>query len=194
MSPNLPPDSFDTRRAGLEAEYFHKKDADLVGKLKTVFDRKLDRDQLRKATGIKNDEVLDRLLAVNAKGEMLLAFRLYPLAEIAWADGSVDKREVKAVIDAATKLGVPAKSAALGAIESWLTHGPPEDARAAWYAFAKELCHSLDPAELEKFRSELVAGATAVAKASGGILGVAFEISPKERKVLDTIANALTHE
>src|SRR5262245_54880895 len=117
MAPTLPPDSFASRRLGYEAEHFHKKDVDLLGKLKTVFTRKLDREELRKTAGIKSDEVLDRLLAINAKGEMLMAFRLYPLVEIAWADGSIDKREVKAVVDSAIKLGVPAGSTALGAIE-----------------------------------------------------------------------------
>lgn len=192
MTSAIPPDSFAARRLGLETEYFHKKDADLVGKLKKVFDRKLDREELRKATGIKSDEVLDRLLAVNAKGELLLAFRLYPLVEIAWADRKVDKREAQAVIDAAIKLGVPPKSAALAAIQEWITRGPTEDGRSAWYMFARELQKTLTRDELHKFRDELVAGAKAVAGASGGILGVAFEISNKEQKVLDSIARALT--
>jgi hypothetical protein len=192
MSSSLPPDAFAARRAGLEAEYFHKKDADLVGKLKDVFGRKLEREELRKATGIKSDEVLDRLLALNAKGELLLAFRLYPLVEIAWVDGSIDKREIKAVIEAASALGVPPKSAALQTIEAWLERGPSEDGRLAWYMFAEELRKTLTPAELDKFRNELLAGAKAVASASGGILGVAFEISKKEERVLEQIAKALT--
>lgn len=194
MSPTLPPDAFGARRTGLEAEYFKKKDADLVGKLKEVFGRKLDREDLQKTTGIKSQEVLDRLLAVNAKGEMLLAFRLYPLVEIAWADGSIDKREAKAVIEAATKLGVPPKSAALATIEDWLQRGPTADGRLAWYMYAEELRKVLSPSELEKFRDELLAGAKAVASASGGILGLAFEINKNEQKVLDKVAQSLTHE
>jgi hypothetical protein len=194
MSSTLPPDSFATRRLGLEAEHFHKKDAELVGKLRAVFNRKLDREELRASTGIKNEEVLDRLLAVNAKGEMLLAFRLYPLVEIAWADGSADKREAKAVIDAAIRLGVPVKSAALEAIEAWLKRGPTPDGRLAWYMFAEELRKTLSTAELDTFRTQLLEGAKAVATASGGILGVAFEVSDKERRVLDAITKALTHE
>ena len=194
MSPALPPDAFSAREKGLEAEFFRKQDADVVGKLKEVFGRKLDRDELRKTTGIKSDEVLDRLLAVNAKGEMLLAFRLYPLVEIAWVDGSIDKREAKAVVEAATKLGVPPKSAALAAIEAWLQRGPTEDGRLAWYMYANELRKVLTPAELDKFREELLAGAKAVASASGGLLGIAFEISSKEQQVLDKVAKALTHE
>ena len=194
MSPGLPPDAFAARRTGLEAEYFHKKDADLVGKLKTIFARKLDREELRKETGITNDEVLDRLLAVQAKGEMLLAFRLYPLVDIAWADGSVDKREVKAVIDAALKLGVPPKSETLRTIEDWLARGVAQDARLAWYMYANELKNTLTPEELQKFREELLAGIKAVASASGGLLGVAFQISAKEQQVLDEVGKALTHD
>ncbi len=192
-SPLSPSDAFETRRAGFETEYFHKKDAQLVGKLKAVFNRKLDREELRKTTGISNDEVLDRLLAVNAKGELLLAFRLYPLVEIAWADGKVDPRETKAVIDAAIRLGVPTGSAAVKALEDWLKRGPTADGRVAWRAFAGELRKTLNPAELATFRNDLLEGAKAVAKASGGILGVAFEISGKEQRVLDGISEALTN-
>lgn len=194
MTHTLPPDAFASRRVGLEAEHFHKKDAELVGKLKAVFHRQLDREELRKATGVKSEEVLDRLLAVNARGEMLLAFRLYPLVEIAWVDRKVDAREAKAVIDAAIRLGVPPMSAALEAIEDWLKRGPTEDGRAAWYMFAGELRKTLNRAELDGFRDQLLEGARAVASASGGFLGMAFEVSAKERSVLDKIATALTHE
>jgi len=187
-------DAFDTRRAGFEAEYFHKKDAQLVEKLKSVFERKLGREELMQATGITNEEVLDRLLAVNARGELLLAFRLYPLVEVAWADGTVDPKEAKAVVDAALRFGVPAHGAAIEAIDDWLKRGPTQDGRAAWYAFAGELRKTLSREELDGFRKDLLGGAKAVAKASGGILGIAFEISPSEQRVLDAIAKALTHE
>jgi hypothetical protein len=192
-SPLSPSDAFETRRSGFEAEYFHKKDAQMVEKLKAVFNRKLDREELQKATGITNTEVIDRLLAVNAKGELLLVFRLYPLVEMAWADGNADPRECKAVIDAAIRHGVPAGSAAIKTLEDWLKRGPTADGRTAWYAFAGELRKILSPDELNTFRTDLLEGAQAVAKASGGILGMAFEVSGGERKVLDAITRSLTH-
>ena len=187
----MPTDAFETRRTGFEAEYFHKKDAQLVEKLKKVFDRKLDRAELQKATGITNDEVIDRLLAVNAKGELLLAFRLYPLVEIAWADGAVDAKETQAVIDAAQRMGVQPSSSALGALKDWLKRGPTADGRTAWYAFAAELKKTLTADELAKFSQDLIGGAHAVAKASGGILGMAFEISRKEQEAIDKLTAAL---
>lgn len=184
-------DAFDSRRTGFEADYFHKKDAQLVEKLKAVFNRDLDREELRKTTGISNNEVLDRLAAVNAKGELLLVFRLYPLVEIAWADGKIDPKEAKAVIDAAVKFGIPPTSAALKTLEEWLDRGPTPDGRAAWFAFAGELRKSLNEVELKTFKHDLLEGAKAVAKASGGFLGIGFDVSPAEKKVLDKVADAL---
>ena len=188
----MPADAFDSRRSGFEVEYFHKQDQEVVRKLKGVFERKIDREGLKKYTGVTNEEVLDRLIAVNVKGELLLVFRLYPLVEIAWADGAIDSRESKAVIDAAMKMGVPEGSAALKALEEWLKRGPTPDGRKAWYAFADELRKTLTAEELAKFRHDLLEGAKAVAKASGGLLGIAFEISAAEQKVLDGIAQRLS--
>ena len=185
-------DAFDSRRSGFEAEYFHNKDAQLVAKLKAVFNRDLDREQLRKATGITNNEVLDRLAAVNAKGELLLAFRLYPLVEMAWADGHADPKEAKAVIDAAVRFGIPPTSSALQALEDWLKRGPTPDGRTAWFAFAGELRKTLNREELDKFRTDLLHGAKEVAKASGGLLGLVSEIGPAEKKVLEKVTDALT--
>ena len=185
-------DAFESRRDAFESEYFHNKDVQLVEKLKGVFNRKLDREALRKATGISNDEVIDRLLAVNAKGELLLAFRLYPLVEMAWADGVADQKECDAVIAAAMKMGVGPNSEALSALKAWLKRGPAPDGRVAWYAFAAELRKTLNPQELEKFRQDLIEGAKAVAKASGGIMGVMFEISATEHAVLNKISEALS--
>lgn len=188
----MPADAFDSRRSGFEVEYFHKQDQQVVEKLKAVFERKLDREGLKKYTGVTNEEVLDRLIAVNVKGELLLVFRLYPLVEIAWADGAIDARETKAVLDAAMKQGVPAGGTAIATLEAWLKRGPTPDGRKAWFAFADELRKTLSPEELAKFRDDLLEGAKAVAKASGGILGVAFEISASEKKVLDGIAKHLS--
>lgn len=188
----MSPDAFDSRRTGFEVEYFHKKDQQLVEKLKAVFERKMNREDLQKYTGVTNEQVLDRLLAVNVKGELLLVFRLYPLVEIAWADGTADPKECKAVIDAAIKMGVPAGGTALQALEDWLKRGPTADGRKAWYAFADELAKVLAPDQLKAFRHDLLEGAKAVAKASGGILGVAFEVSASEQKVLDAIAKHLS--
>jgi uncharacterized tellurite resistance protein B-like protein len=184
-------EAFESRRIGFEAEYFKTRDAQLVEKLKDVFHRKFGREELRKTTGITNDEILDRLLNLQVKGELLTAFRLYPLVEIAWADGRVDSSEIKAVLDAAEKMGVPAKSESLAALEAWLNRGPTEDGRIAWKAFAGELTKKLTADELSTFRHDLLEGAKAVANASGGLLGFGGNVSPSEKRVIEDMSKQL---
>jgi hypothetical protein len=187
------PDPFDARRSSFEEGYFRNKDSELVDKLRAVFQTKLDKEQLRKATGIASDEVLDRLIQVNVKGEMLTAFKLLPLVEIAWADGSFDPREGDAVISAAVKYGIAPDSAALERIKEWLHRGPNPEARKAWYMFAAELRKTLTPAELKTFREDLLKMARQVAETSGGILGTFFTVSRGEHQVLKKITESLTH-
>ncbi len=187
------PDAFEDRRNAFEEGYFHTKDAETIDKLKKVFQSRMDKDQLRSATGIKSDEVLDRLIKLNVKGELLTAFKLYPLVELAWADGTLDPKEADAVIYAATKLGLKHESESMARLKHWLEQGPNEDGRAAWRMLAGELRKVLSPAELDAFRKDLLEQAKKVAESSGGILGTFLAVSGKEKEVLDAITRHLSH-
>jgi hypothetical protein len=184
-------DAFQSRGNAFEEAYFRKKDAELVDKLRGVFQAKVERDELARTTGITSDEVLDRLMAVHVKGEMLTAFKLLPLVEIAWADGVCEKREAEAVVRAAIKLGIPADSTALQRIKEWLERGPNPEARKAWYMYAKELSKVLTPAELKTFREDLLKTGREIAEMSGGILSTFFTVSGNEKTVLKKITEAL---
>lgn len=184
--------AFDTRGKGFEVEYFRKKDRQLVEKLKEVFHRKIDKDGIRKSTGITDERVLDNLVALNLSGELMAAFKFFPLVEIAWADGAIDARETAAVLAAVEKQGIPRGSAAHAMLENALKNGPRPDARKAWYMFAEELRKTLNPAELATFRNDLLAQARTVAEASGGILNMAMTVAGSERKVIQAVEKALT--
>ena len=184
---------FDSRRNTFEESYFRTKDAELVDKLRKVFETTRNKEELSKATGISNQDVLDRLVASNVNGEMMTAFNIYPLVEIAWADGAFDSAERAAVMAAAIKHGIPAGSPVLERLKNWLDRGPNEEARAAWYMYAAELRNTLTPAELNTFREDLLTMARQVAETSGGVLGMFFNLSHSERTVLKDITEALTH-
>jgi uncharacterized tellurite resistance protein B-like protein len=187
-------DAFHARGKSLEESYFRTKDAQLVEKLRKVFQSTLDKEELRKATGITNDEVLDRLIRLNVRGELLTAFKLYPLVEIAWADGRLDKKEADAVVHAAITLGLPKDSDSLARLKEWVQRGPTPDGRAAWRMFASELRKVLSPHELNTFRDDLLKHAKAVADTSGGILDMFLNTSAAEKRVIDKIRELLTHE
>jgi len=183
-------DAFQTRGQSFEEGYFRNKDAEVVDKLRHIFQTKLDKDALRAATGITNDEVLERLVAVSIRGEMLAVFKLYPLVEIAWADGRVDQSEADAVLAAAVKVGIPQTGEAIDRLKDWLKRGPNDDARAVWKMFAAELRKTLSPAELAEFRDDLLKFANSVARASGGFLGL-MQVDAREQRIIDAINRLL---
>lgn len=188
----MPSDAFADRARSYEDGYFAQKDADVVAKLRGVFESKRTTEELSKTSGITNPEVLDRLLKLSLSGEMMTVFRLYPLVEIAWADGSFDKAESKAVLDAAVKHGASETGLSIKRLEEWLQKGPTPDARAAWRMFAAELCNVLTPDQLTAFRNDLLRDAKLVAEASGGVLGLFMTTSSGEHKVIEEITKALT--
>jgi hypothetical protein len=186
-------DAFESRRLSFEEAYFRNKDAELVEKLRRVFQAKVDREELSRRAGITNKDVLDRLMTVQVRGEMLTAFKLLPLVEIAWADGACDKREADAVVAAAIEHGISPDSLALQRVKDWLERGPNPDARKAWYMYAQELRNVLSPDELKTFREDLVQAAQRIAELSGGILMTFFTVSRGENTVLTKMTDALSN-
>ena len=187
-------DPFEERRKSFEEQYFQKKDAQLVDRLKAVFLKKIDKESIRQTTGITDERLLDDLAEMGLSGELISAFKLYPLVEVAWADGKVDRREIRAVLDAVERYSVQKGSSAFRMLENALENGPRHDSRKLWYLYAEELRKVLNPKELETFRNDLLDAARQVAQASGGIVNLAFTIDGNEKKVLDAILRALTPE
>ncbi|MCC6427548.1 MAG: hypothetical protein IT435_12090 [Phycisphaerales bacterium] len=184
-------DAFAERGQSFEEGYFRQKDAEMVDKLRKVFEANRDREELRKTAGIQSEEVLDRLIKLSVRGEMLGAFKLFPLVEIAWADGKVEKDEAEAVVAAAIKQGMPAQGEAIARLRQWLSDGPTQDGKAAWRMFARELRQSLSKAELDTFRGDLMAYAKKVAEATGGVFGFLSRVSASEQRVLDDVKREL---
>jgi uncharacterized tellurite resistance protein B-like protein len=183
-------DAFKQRQKAFEEEFFQKQERKLVDKLRETLAKKQSREELEQVTGIKDAKVLDTLLAMNIAKDTFAAFALYPLVEIAWADGSVDEKERQAFLQAAAEHGITPGMPAHTALEGFVKTRPSEETRKAWYAWATELNRTLDAAERRKVRDGLAKRARAVAEASGGFLGLGNKISANEQRVLDAIEKA----
>ncbi len=122
---------------------------------------------------------------------MLTAFKLYPLVEIVWADGSCDKAEAEAVIAAAEKLGVSRRAGEQS--PSGLAAPRPDRGRTRRVEdVRREAARLLTPAELAEFRSDLHKHAVKVAEASGGFLDMFFQVSSNEKKIIAAIDQHLS--
>src|SRR5262245_33165823 len=113
-----------THASNVQDEYLLKNELEPRARLNTAFTTRSDKESIRKATGVMNEQVLDRLVALQLSGEVMGAFQLYPLIEIAWADGNLSESEAKSVLAAGEKQGFRPGSRAYRMLEDRLHKGP----------------------------------------------------------------------
>jgi hypothetical protein len=177
-------------RRKLEDAFFSNQDAKLIEQLRVMEKMKESKEALRKVSGIKSDEVLEKLVALNVRPETLVSLGQVPLIEIAWADGKIDEKEREAMLKAVVDAGFEKGSINYTVIESWMTHRPPKQMLTAWVHYIRGLCENLTDEEKNRFREKIIDRAMQIAKASGGFLGLTNKISGAEQKVIDTLKTA----
>lgn len=183
-------DTFEDRRKELEEAFFRKQNAKLLEKMRAEKQAAADRDAISKLTGITDRAVLDALMGLQLTAETLTAFTLFPLVEVAWADGAVDPKEKQAVMDGASQKGVVAGSPAAQLLDGWLVSKPSPSLHATWASYVQALCANLSPLDRETLKNQLLGWARQVAQATGGILGLGEKVSSAEETALQKLAQA----
>lgn len=178
------------RKRALEEEFFRKRERELLARIQAEQARQSARQALAEASGLTDPAALDHLVALGIAPETLLALRLVPLVEVAWADGHLDERERRAVLSALPAAGLAPGSPSHALVESWLASPPPPALLEAWTAYAKGLAAQLSPGERAALRESVLRQARAVAQAAGGFLGLG-RISDAEAAVLRRLEAAL---
>jgi len=183
-------DALADRRKELEETFFAKQNQELVAKLKAEKQKTLDKEGLQELTGIKNDEVLEKLISLKMNRETISALSLFPLIQVAWADGAVDTKEQEAVLSAAAASGMLKGSSAHTLLEGWLKLKPPAALENAWLNYVKALVEGMKAEDKALLKNELLGKARSVAEASGGILGMGSKISKAEGDALKKLEAA----
>lgn len=178
------------RRIGLENAFFAKQDAILRRRLGEMDETKAKKQALSVASGIKDEAVLEELLALNITSATLAALSLVPLVVVAWADGSVDEKERSAALSSAEQSGLAKQDVSYQLFEGWLARKPPPELMAAWTEYVSALSATLTDGARRALRSELLGRARAVAEATGGFMGVGPRVSVAEKAVLDALERA----
>jgi hypothetical protein len=173
----------------LEDEFFRKEDQRLSARLKELRERETSRESLAKASGIKNPAILDKLLELGVHGETVAALAIVPLAEVAWADGSIDDKERRAILERAERSGIAPGSPDHDLLQRWLERRPEPKLLTAWIHMVEGLAEHLAPAEVEALRTGLLQRARTIASASGGFLGVG-KVSAAEEDMIQRLESA----
>lgn len=180
---------FDARRT-LEDAFFRKRDAILAEQFHKLEKMKETKQALQKVSGITDEKVLDKLVALNVRPETLASLAMVPLVEIAWADKSMSDEERDAILKAATKNGFAKGSIDYALIEGWLARRPPNSMLEAWTQYIRGLCANLNKTQIAHLRDELIGHAQDIARASGGFLGLTSKISTAEQAMIDRLKAA----
>src|SRR2546425_4338548 len=177
------------RGRALEEEFFRKEDQRLTAKLRELKAKEASREELSRISGIKNTAILDRLVELGAHAEPLVAMSIVPLAEVAWADGAIDAKEKQAILDRAAKPGVNPGSTGHDLLKSWLERRPEPRLLTAWIHMVQGINENLTAEQVEALRAGLVERVQAVARASGGVLGMG-KVSSAEAEMIRQLESA----
>ncbi len=172
------------RKKALEDSFFDRQNKELLRKMRSELEKKEALVALAQVSGISDERTLSKLVDLGLGADTWAALSLVPLVEVAWADGSVEEAERRAVLSAAEANGVTSGSTSHALLETWLKERPDARLLGAWGQYIVAVCAQLDAAQRSALEHEILGRARAVAEAAGGILGLVHKISAKEQAVL----------
>jgi len=176
----------------LEDAFFARQDEALLERLRER-DRVAERKQaLARASGVSDEMVLDHWVALNLGPATVAALAWVPLVLVAWADGTLDAAERKAVRDAAAEAGLAGHAEAMALLDAWLATPPGHLVEAAWQDYARAMAAKLPPEARAAMERETIGRARRVAEAAGGFLGLGLgsRVSAAEGAVLARLSAA----
>ena len=179
---------FGDRRRALEEEFFRKQEAALLNQLRTSQANESAQEALAAATGVRDSTVLHKLSSLGITSDTLLALGLVPLVTMAWADGTLDDKERRAIVASLGTAGIVADSPAGQLVQSWLSSPPSASMLEAWSSYTSALAAALSPTERNNLRDSVLGRARAVAEAAGGFLGLGNRVSKAEEELLQKLA------
>jgi hypothetical protein len=183
-------DAFAERGRSLEDEYFHRKEKEVIDKMRRKAAADAERQRLGQQAGVADEEVLRDLEQLGYTPETVMLLHLVPLIQTAWAEGGVTPRERDLVVKAARTRGIEAGSAADAQLSRWLEHRPSDQFFENTLRAIRTILHAQPPETRQASERDLLSLATAIASASGGIVGFRA-VSDEERQILAHIHDEL---
>ena len=183
-------DAFADRRRTQEEEYFRRREQELIHKMQQLTEEQANRQRMAERTGIADEEILQDLQALGYTLETVMLLHLVPLVQLAWAEGGVADRERTLILDAARARGIADGSAAAHQLGQWLTTRPSDRFFETTLRAIGTVLQGQPVEEREAAQRDLLSYCSAIASASGGILGMG-KVSVEEQQLLHRISQEL---
>jgi hypothetical protein len=181
--------TLEERGKALENQFYEKENKDKLAAMKSKLDSQRTKEELRKASGMTDDAVLDKLVHLGLRANTIAALSLVPLIQVAWADGAIQDNERTAILQGAHGKGLEKGTDGYELLQTWLQKRPSDELIEAWEAYIKALAGQLNDEQRRLLKNQIVGFAKMVAAAAGGFLGIG-RVSASEEKVLARIEAA----
>ena len=136
---------------------------------------------------VANKKLYDLVIEFGLDEYTVKAILLLPLVYVAWSDGTVQRAEAKQIRKIASDKGLIDREAR-DVVEKWLSESPDDSFFQAGFnlllKFVQETGHQDEIHNILELSRE-------VAKAAGGLFGLAFSVSQEEEEALEEIENVL---
>jgi hypothetical protein len=182
-------ESLHQRGRALEEAFFAERDRQLLETLRRRLSMEEAQKVLAAATGVMDAIALPELTGVAAP-QFLAILGIYPMAHLAWCDGDVSADERKAILSAASGMGIEMGSTVHQLLERWLETRPADQVLKLWTEYVQAVCASLEPTTVAMLKKGVIGRAEKVAAASGGIFGMGNKISATEKAQLEQLSKA----
>ena len=183
-------DAFAERGRSLEEEYFHRKEREIIEKMRVRAAADEQRRLLGQETGVANDDVLHDLQDLGYTPETVMLLHLVPLIQIAWAEGGITQKERDLIVKAARSRGITAGSPADQQLDLWLAQRPSGELFEKTLRAIRTILQAQPDDVRAASEKDLLSLASAIATASGGIVGF-HAVSDEERQILAHISEEL---
>jgi hypothetical protein len=183
-------DAFAERGHSLEEEYFHRKEKEVIEKMRVRAAAEEQRRRLGEESGVADEDVLHDLQDLGYTPETVMLLHLVPLIQTAWAEGGVSQKARDLIVTAARSRGIVAGSPADQQLELWLARRPSDDLFEKTLRAIRTILEAQPADARAAGEKDLLSLATAIAAASGGIVGFRA-VSDEERQILAHISDEL---
>lgn len=183
-------DAFADRAHSLEEEYFHRKEREIIDKMRVRAAADEQRRRLGEKAGVADEEVLRDLEALGYTPETVMMLYLVPVIQTAWAEGGVSQKERDLIVKAARLRGITEGTPCDQQLNLWLAVRPSDDVFEKSLRAIRTILQAQPADAREASEKDLLSLATAIATASGGIVGF-HAVSKEERQILEHISDEL---
>lgn len=169
----------------MEEEFFRKREAELLAKVREKAAREAERRAMGEYHGITDEEILKSFEELGYNKDTVQVLHLVPILQVAWADGEISAAEQEEIRKIAAARGVATGTPAHAQLESWLATQPPQQFFERTMSLISDLLETLPEDRQVDLQNDVLGAAFAVASASGGFLGLGSKVSSEEKALLE---------